>query len=196
MLYGTLIRTLRRRCGLTQRQLGEHCGLTASAIGMIEQGRRLPGRRADERLRQFFARYGGCPAAGLTSGCGSFLPGTAAACRCGPASLSGAPNCWSCCGTNSGLPLLWQPGEARRAFRPSAGTCERSSQRPPQAAGPAGRSPHALGRRRAAQNRFGILSCKKPRRSRSGGACFAFGRGPRAKSHRLTVQMLISRATL
>ena len=49
MLYGTLIRTLRRRCGLT-----------ASAIGMIEQGRRLPGRRADERLRQFFARYGGC----------------------------------------------------------------------------------------------------------------------------------------
>ena len=60
MLYGTLIRALRRRCGLTQRQLGERCGLTASAIGMIEQGRRLPGRRADERLRQFFARYGGC----------------------------------------------------------------------------------------------------------------------------------------
>ncbi|MBS7324778.1 MAG: helix-turn-helix transcriptional regulator [Angelakisella sp.] len=60
MLYGTLIRTLRRRCGLTPRQLGDYCGLTASAIGMIEQGRRLPGRRADERLRQFFARYGGC----------------------------------------------------------------------------------------------------------------------------------------
>ena len=52
MLYGALIRTLRRRCGMTQRQLGERCGLTASAIGMIEQGRRLPGRRADERLRQ------------------------------------------------------------------------------------------------------------------------------------------------
>lgn len=60
MLYGALIRTLRRRCGMTQRQLGERCGLTASAIGMIEQGRRLPGHRADERLRQIFARYGCC----------------------------------------------------------------------------------------------------------------------------------------
>ena len=57
-MFGEDMRLLRRYCRLTQRQLGEQCGLSGSAIGMIEQGRRLPSHPSYQRLRQFFSEKG------------------------------------------------------------------------------------------------------------------------------------------
>ena len=50
-LYGTTLRRLRRSLGLTQQELGEKCGLSASGIGMLERGLRLPSAKAERRLR-------------------------------------------------------------------------------------------------------------------------------------------------
>ncbi len=48
----------RRELGLTQRSLGNAAGLSPSALGMYEQGRRVPGPAAAARLRDFFLRRG------------------------------------------------------------------------------------------------------------------------------------------
>lgn len=50
-LYGMTLRRLRRTLGLTQKELGERCGLSASGIGMLERGLRLPSSKAQRRLR-------------------------------------------------------------------------------------------------------------------------------------------------
>lgn len=50
-LYGMTLRRLRRTLGLTQKELGERCGLSASGIGMLERGLRLPSAKAQRRLR-------------------------------------------------------------------------------------------------------------------------------------------------
>lgn len=49
---------LRRCCGLTQKQLGTLCGCSASAIGMMEQGRRCPSAPQYNRLALVFAARG------------------------------------------------------------------------------------------------------------------------------------------
>ena len=49
-LYGMTLRRLRRTLGLTQKELGERCGLSASGIGMLERGLRLPSSKAQRRL--------------------------------------------------------------------------------------------------------------------------------------------------
>lgn len=49
-MFGDWVRALRKRKGLTQRELGALCGLSASAVGMIEQGRRLPSRAVYARM--------------------------------------------------------------------------------------------------------------------------------------------------
>lgn len=48
------------RCvlGLTQQQMGQVAGVSASTVGMYEQGRRHPGPAAQARLREFFAAHG------------------------------------------------------------------------------------------------------------------------------------------
>ena len=53
-MYGIKLRQLRRQLGLTQRQLGTLCGVG----GMIEHGKRLPGR---ETLRRLQAVLGDLP---------------------------------------------------------------------------------------------------------------------------------------
>ena len=50
-LYSTTLRRLRRSLGLTQQELGKKCGLSASGIGMLERGLRLPSAKAERRLR-------------------------------------------------------------------------------------------------------------------------------------------------
>jgi transcriptional regulator with XRE-family HTH domain len=42
-MLGARISALRRKQGLTQAQLGQALGVSASAVGMYEQGRREPG---------------------------------------------------------------------------------------------------------------------------------------------------------
>lgn len=41
-LFGQRLRSLRQSKGLTQRQLADRLGISASAVGMYEQGRREP----------------------------------------------------------------------------------------------------------------------------------------------------------
>lgn len=52
------LRMTRERLGLTQRQLGELAGVSASSVGMYEQGRRRPGTAARARLRGYFRERG------------------------------------------------------------------------------------------------------------------------------------------
>lgn len=52
------LRAARRELGMTQRQLGEALGMSASCLGMYEQGRRRPGAAAQARLRCFFRERG------------------------------------------------------------------------------------------------------------------------------------------
>lgn len=58
MMFSSEIRRYRRTLGLTQRQFGALCGLSASAIGMIEQGRRVPSGPHYQAMRAFFAFNG------------------------------------------------------------------------------------------------------------------------------------------
>lgn len=58
-MFGDKVKTMRCLVGWTQRELGAMCGLSASAIGMIEQGRRLPSPRRYARMREAF-RLEGC----------------------------------------------------------------------------------------------------------------------------------------
>lgn len=52
------LKNSRETLGLTQRQMAPLVNLSASALGMYEQGRRRPGPAAQARLRAFFARHG------------------------------------------------------------------------------------------------------------------------------------------
>ncbi len=54
-MFGNRVRALRKREGLTQRELGVLCGISASAVGMIEQGRRLPSRAVYARMGAILA---------------------------------------------------------------------------------------------------------------------------------------------
>ena len=60
-MFCTKLRALRKEKGLTQRELGALVGLSASGIGMIEQGRRLPSRRKYVLLREVLAKDGRFP---------------------------------------------------------------------------------------------------------------------------------------
>lgn len=57
-MFGEELCRLRRSLHLTQRELGALCGLSASAIGMIEQGRRLPSVTRYSRLQTLFREHG------------------------------------------------------------------------------------------------------------------------------------------
>lgn len=57
-MYGDRLRAAREGLGMTQRELGRLVGISASAVGMYEGGRRRPGPAARERLRLFFAERG------------------------------------------------------------------------------------------------------------------------------------------
>jgi len=57
-LFAKELKLYRRLLGLTQAELGRAVGVSASAVGMYEQGRRLPGRRVYSRLRRLFLRQG------------------------------------------------------------------------------------------------------------------------------------------
>ena len=50
-MYGIQLRRLRLQRGLTQRELGALCGLSATSISMMERGERLPGRKSEQKLR-------------------------------------------------------------------------------------------------------------------------------------------------
>ena len=54
-MFSDWLREARKALGLTQRELAALVGMSPSALGMYEQGRRVPGRRARERLEGFFA---------------------------------------------------------------------------------------------------------------------------------------------
>lgn len=56
-MFCNQLRENRRKLGLTQAALGRAAGVSGSAIGMYEQGRRLPGPAAEARLRRFFAGH-------------------------------------------------------------------------------------------------------------------------------------------
>ncbi len=49
-MFGYELRCRRKAAGLTQAQLGRLTGLSASAVGMLEQGRRAPSPKARARL--------------------------------------------------------------------------------------------------------------------------------------------------
>ena len=57
-MFSVWLRDSRGKLGLTQRELGAQVGLSASALGMYEQGRRVPGAGTAARLRLFFAGAG------------------------------------------------------------------------------------------------------------------------------------------
>lgn len=53
-MLGPRIATLRRSCGLSQAQLADRLGISASAIGMYEQGRREPAVETIVALAELF----------------------------------------------------------------------------------------------------------------------------------------------
>lgn len=57
-MFGDEVKELRRLCGITQEDLGHRCGISASTIGMIEQGRRLPSPTLYARIQDTFFAYG------------------------------------------------------------------------------------------------------------------------------------------
>lgn len=57
-MFSQWLRENRRGLGLTQREMAPLVGLSPSALGMYEQGRRVPGRKAAKRLQEFFAAQG------------------------------------------------------------------------------------------------------------------------------------------
>lgn len=65
------LQNARKTLGLTQKELAAHLKLSASTLGMYEQGRRRPSPKAKARLRMFFSRTEiGSPS--------TFLPGAPA----------------------------------------------------------------------------------------------------------------------
>ncbi len=57
-MFGTWLRTTRESFGLTQGELARMSGISASAIGMYEQGRRKPSPAAQARLGCFWRERG------------------------------------------------------------------------------------------------------------------------------------------
>ena len=53
-MLGKRLRALRKARGLTQQELGELLGVSASAVGMYEQGRRAPDHRTLAELCRLF----------------------------------------------------------------------------------------------------------------------------------------------
>ncbi len=53
-MIGEHLRRLRKARGLTQQQLGKELGISASAIGMYEQGRRAPDHKTLSDLCRYF----------------------------------------------------------------------------------------------------------------------------------------------
>lgn len=53
-MFGIRLRLLRCRAGMTQAQLGEKLNLTAGALGMYEQGRRMPSLSTIVEISEFF----------------------------------------------------------------------------------------------------------------------------------------------
>ena len=53
-MLGKRLRALRKARGLTQQELGELLGITASAVGMYEQGRRAPDHHTLAELCRLF----------------------------------------------------------------------------------------------------------------------------------------------
>lgn len=51
-MIGLRIAALRKRAGLSQRELGQRLGVSASAVGMYEQGRREPSAEKLVRLAE------------------------------------------------------------------------------------------------------------------------------------------------
>ncbi len=54
-MLGTRIAMLRKQCGINQKELADRLGVSASSIGMYEQGRREP---SAERLVEMAAIFG------------------------------------------------------------------------------------------------------------------------------------------
>ena len=52
------LREARESFGLTQGELGRLVGISPSALGMYEQGRRRPGPKSRARIREFFRERG------------------------------------------------------------------------------------------------------------------------------------------
>lgn len=52
------LREARESFGLTQGELGRLVGISPSALGMYEQGRRRPGPKNRARIREFFRERG------------------------------------------------------------------------------------------------------------------------------------------
>lgn len=57
-MFGAWLKRAREGFGLTQQQLGRMIGASASAVGMYEQGRRMPGAVMEARLRWFWRERG------------------------------------------------------------------------------------------------------------------------------------------
>lgn len=53
-MFGIRLRLLRCLAGLTQAQLGEKLHITASALGMYEQGRRMPSLSTIVEISELF----------------------------------------------------------------------------------------------------------------------------------------------
>lgn len=53
-MFGKQLRALRRQAGLRQADLAAIIGVSASALGMYEQGRRRPGQAVLRRLCAYF----------------------------------------------------------------------------------------------------------------------------------------------
>lgn len=58
VLFGAWLKRTREGFGLTQEQLGRMIGASGSAVGMYEQGRRVPGAVMAARLRWFWRERG------------------------------------------------------------------------------------------------------------------------------------------
>lgn len=54
IMFGIRLRLLRCRASLTQAELGEQLNITASALGMYEQGRRMPSLGTVVAISEFF----------------------------------------------------------------------------------------------------------------------------------------------
>lgn len=57
-MFSSWLEKNRRALGLTQWELGRQAGVSGSAVGMWERGRRVPGLKNAARLRAFFADRG------------------------------------------------------------------------------------------------------------------------------------------
>lgn len=57
-MFSTWLEKSRRRLSLSQRELAAAVGMSPGAVGLWEQGRRLPGPRAAARLEEFFRGRG------------------------------------------------------------------------------------------------------------------------------------------